>query len=213
MLSMATLSSAAAIVRERGPETMLGWADAPCARAADPTAVQDHDSSAPARPIIDGVVLSGGLFNQIWALQGLVMLAFNQNYSLVLPTFDSHLFASSMGERDTEASRPRRHAFDELFDADCFLAALRAHGVHVQHVPASVGALRALAKPPASKDLFSVRASINGRVISMELIPGISSHTRLPKGGFFFSVQASSQSKTNNWCEEFSEIASPHHPR
>ena len=54
--------------------------------------------------------LSGGLFNQIWALQGLVMHAANNNRSMLLPTFDSHLFASSMGERDTEATKPRRHS-------------------------------------------------------------------------------------------------------
>jgi len=36
--------------------------------------------------------LSGGLFNQLWALQGLVMDAYESKLPLILPSWDSHLF-------------------------------------------------------------------------------------------------------------------------
>ena len=80
---------------------------------------------------VKSISLPGGLFNQLWALQGLVLLAAEQNLVLIAPYFYSHLSSNSMGVKVNATNRPLRHAFSELFEFDCFAAALRRHGVLV----------------------------------------------------------------------------------
>ena len=62
---------------------------------------------APGERFLRSVQLSGGLFNQIWTLLGLVFEAAGRKLPFVLPSFDSHLYPNSMGIRSTEANMPR----------------------------------------------------------------------------------------------------------
>ena len=74
--------------------------------------------------------LSGGLFNQLWALQGLVMDAYESKLPLTLPSWDSHLFPASMGlEKDARFKRPLQLPFAALWRKDVFTNTLRKHGV------------------------------------------------------------------------------------
>jgi hypothetical protein len=74
--------------------------------------------------------LSGGLFNQLWALQGLVMDAYESKLPLILPSWDSHLFPASMGlEKDARFKRPLQLPFAALWRKDVFTNTLREHGV------------------------------------------------------------------------------------
>lgn len=84
--------------------------------------------------------LGGGLFNQLYAFQALVMIAAHSNTPLVLPHFSLSI-VSGTGSR----------AFRELFRADCFAAAMHSHGLVVLD-EATAGTR--LVKPPSSKKLF-----------------------------------------------------------
>ena len=90
---------------------------------------------APGERFLRSVQLSGGLFNQIWTLLGLVFEAAGRKLPFVLPSFDSHLYPNSMGIRSTEANMPRSVAFSELFDVDCLVGALHAHGIAAHEQP------------------------------------------------------------------------------
>ena len=79
--------------------------------------------------------LTGGFFNQIWGLQTLIMDAYDSKRPLLLPTFESHLPAQSMGLRSTASNAPVGLPFSALFHADCFAADLREHGVVVLNAP------------------------------------------------------------------------------
>ena len=87
-------------------------------------------------PSLPPTRLSGGLFNQIWALLGLVMQAAETGAPLSLPRWDSHLWPTSMGlERDARFKRPIALPFGALWRVDCFAAALRANGLTVLEEP------------------------------------------------------------------------------
>ena len=76
--------------------------------------------------------LAGGLFNQVWALQGLVMIAVESGAPLVLPLWDSHLWPASMGlERDVRFKQPASLPFAALWRTDIFVAAMTARGLTV----------------------------------------------------------------------------------
>ena len=94
--------------------------------------------SPPPTRVIGPATLTGGLFNQIYALNALVMHAAHSGSALVLPAFAAFDGAS-------------QQLFSELFGADCFAAAMRPHGlVVVSKAPVGVE----LTKPPSSKRLF-----------------------------------------------------------
>jgi hypothetical protein len=66
------------------------------ATGADGVARYGNETRPPTR-------LSGGLFNQLWALQGLVMDAYESKLPLILPSWDSHLFpAYTVGSAHTQ---------------------------------------------------------------------------------------------------------------
>ena len=69
--------------------------------------------------VLAPVRLAGGLFNQVWAVQGLVAYAAEQRLALSLPAFDSHLHPRSMGLANAPTNKPHRVKFGELLDEDC----------------------------------------------------------------------------------------------
>jgi len=88
------------------------------------------DTPPPLQAFTDRVIprlrLAGGLVNQIFSLQVLVMHAKQLRAAVVAPEFGSHIAGNSMG---VKAPKPRSQSFHELFEFDCVAVELRKQGV------------------------------------------------------------------------------------
>lgn len=78
--------------------------------------------------VISRLKLGGGLVNQVFSLQVLVMYAKQSGAALMLPEFGSHIDGSATGVKNP---KPRSQTFEELFDFDCLAAALSKNGILV----------------------------------------------------------------------------------
>ena len=147
MLGKATIAA----LLHRALAAPFDWVDAPCA-AATATPAQ---LAGPDAPILDRVKL---------AVVSSIRSGLSRAWSCLQPIASSSLvllplILTCMRARWARGTpRPTSRGgmlFDELFDADCFIAALRAHSI-VAHasVPIST-ASHGLSKPPSSKTLFN----------------------------------------------------------
>ena len=83
------------------------------------------------------------------------MYAYGQGWAMTLPTFDSHLSPSSMGEKSTADTRPRRQPFGELFDIECFVTALRYCATALR----GLGFVIHVGQPPIDSQLVKLTAA------------------------------------------------------
>lgn len=107
---------------------------------------------APGQRLIQPIRLGGGLFNQLWTLQGLIAYAKGMNQSLIMPTFDSTLHPRAMGVLQTPTNMPEPLPFARLFSYDCLASALLEHGVIAyEHSPPGAKLLK---RTPPSEPLL-----------------------------------------------------------
>lgn len=179
--------------------------------------------------------LSGGLFNQVWALQGLVFMAYDSKQPLSLPFWHSHLAPSSMGlEKDPRFKQPIPLPFAALWRVDAFVAALRKHGVRTvestsaPEKPAQTSAQKAVSSNVAMRRYLKyLKRRANGTeaahpledVVYRALVPAphLSLHVRrlrqeieaVARGGSYGCLHARVERDIQRWWYHLAKVRPP----